>query len=98
MKIFDKEFKVELIEFEDKSIAGNPCRSVTFKVDNETYFYNYGGGPAIALSSVHKIDEKGIKHEVYSCWKHFPNGSYYQEIGRILSIEKRQINQKQDVR
>lgn len=85
MKILDKNFNVELISFEDKSTKRDTYRKVVFKVDGEVYHYTYAGGRPMTLSSV--VKDTGEK--VYSPWKYIPNGAYYQEIGRKLSIEQR---------
>lgn len=85
MKILDKDFNVELISFEDKSTKGDTYRKVIFKADGEVYLYTYAGGRPMTLSSV----VKDTGEEVYSPWKHIPNGSYYEEIGRKLSIQQR---------
>lgn len=90
MKIFDKEFDVAILSFEDNSIEGSPNRKVTFTTGGDVYHYCYSGGGTMALSSVVKENRKTDKiEEVYSPWKHIPNGGYYEEIGRQLSIEQR---------
>lgn len=81
MKIFDKQFKVELISFEDKSTKEKTYRKVIFKADREVYHYIYEG----TLSYV----VKDTGEEVYSPFKCIENGSYYEEIGRKLSIQQR---------
>ena len=89
MKIFGKEFDVALLSYEDKSTEGNPHRKVSFTTGGEVYHYFYSGSPMMALSSVVKEDrETGESEEVYSPWKHTPNGFYYEEIGRRLSVEQ----------
>lgn len=88
MKIFDKEFDVAILKYEDKSIKDNTHRSVVFTTEGEVYHYLYSGGPTMCLSSVRKENRAtGKMDEVYSPWKHIPNGAYYEEIGRRLSID-----------
>lgn len=90
MEIFGKKFDVALLSFNDKSTQGNPYREVIFTTEGEVYHYVYSGGPTMALSQVHKENRKtGNLDEVYSPWKNIPNGSYYEEIGRRLSVESR---------
>lgn len=87
IKIFDKEFEVNLLSFEDNSTTGNPYRKVIFETGGEIYHYCYSGGAMMALSSV--VKENGEK--VYSPWEYIPDGSYYEEIGRQLSLEQKKI-------
>lgn len=94
MTVFDKEFDVVLLNFEDNSTPGNPDRHVTFTTGGEVYHYRYVGCPSMALSSVTRENRETFKHdEVYSSWKYIPGGSYYEEIGRRLSVESRQATQ-----
>lgn len=85
MKILDKDFNVEFISFEDKSSKGYTGWKVIYKVDGEVYHYAYIGGRSMMLSCV----VKDTGEEVYSPLKYIPNGSYYEEIGRKLSIQHR---------
>jgi hypothetical protein len=88
MKIFDREFDVALLHFEDKSAKGSTDVNVTFTTGGVVYHYRYCGGPTMALSSVVKDNtQTGKTEEVYSSWEHIPNGSYFEEIGRRLSVE-----------
>lgn len=89
MKIFDKEFDVKLIEYADMSKPQNPHTVVKFLVDGEMYIYTYTGGGLMALGYVNKIDEHGYMTPIYDPFKHIENGSYYEEIGRQLSISQR---------
>lgn len=85
--VFGKTFNVTPIELVDKSSNGNVDRTVKYIVDGEVYTYKFCGGGTMALGSVNKITLDGSYEEVYSAFKHIPNGSYYEEIGRQLSIE-----------
>ncbi|MDX9847445.1 MAG: hypothetical protein RBT74_10735 [Tenuifilaceae bacterium] len=92
MKVYDKEFEVELLSFEDNSSNGSIFRKVSFTVRGELYHYTYSGGAMMALTAVVKENrETNNCDEVYSSWKHIPDGSYYSEIGRRLSVEHRTL-------
>ena len=82
MSVFGVPFEVKLISQEDRSTKDYTDKKVVFSANGETYHYAYSGGGLMKLSSVHDDD----LNEVYSPWRHIPNGSYYEEIGRRLSV------------
>ena len=87
MDVFDRSFDVILLSIEDNSTIGNPNRLVKFRINSDVYEYYYSGGHTMALGSVVKINnETNEKEIVYSPFKYIPNGSYYEEIGRRLSL------------
>lgn len=92
MKVFDKEFEVALLSKEDKSNGSSIDRRVVFTTNGEVYHYEYGGSKNMCLSSVYVEDREneGKLKQVYSSWRHIEGGSYFEEIGRRLSIDKRE--------
>ena len=91
MKIFDKEFDVALLSFEREE--GNT--HVSYTTGGEVYSYNYSSSPSMAVCEVLKKNKITRKWEqVYSSFKHIPQGSYYQEIGRQLAVECRNQQSK----
>ena len=93
MQVFDKPFEVEFISCVDQSSPNFPNVTVKFKVEDEIYYYTYKGSISQAFSSVMKENKATKKIEqVYSAYKHIENGSYYDEIGRRLSVEHRKKN------
>ena len=93
MRVFDKSFDVQFVEFEDNSKERQIHRKVTFIADGETYYYIYSGVPGQAQATVFRRSKiTGKVKEVYSTFKHHPDGVYYQEIGRQLAVEHRKKN------
>ena len=90
MEVFDREFEVALLSYDDKSKPGNPDVNVSFTTGGEVYHYRYAGSGGCALGYVWMENRQTFQRDiVYSPWKHIPEGSYYEQIGRTLSIEQR---------
>lgn len=92
MKVFGKEYKTEVVEFEDLSKEDFIHRRLRYKVDEKLYEYNYSGGPSLKTTTVHEIDEvldnAILRYDAYGSWSH---NSYLEEIGRQLSVTARSL-------